>query len=76
MLPVLAALSVSGFLYQGVICRLHDSFIGESCSSIISVVLCSYWDDWVRQPEQRRNRACIRPEISRTRTFGKIGVSK
>ncbi|PSN47446.1 Alpha-1,3-mannosyl-glycoprotein 2-beta-N-acetylglucosaminyltransferase [Blattella germanica] len=34
-----------------------------------------YWDDWVRQPEQRRNRACIRPEISRTRTFGKIGVS-
>ncbi|XP_046402951.1 alpha-1,3-mannosyl-glycoprotein 2-beta-N-acetylglucosaminyltransferase-like isoform X1 [Ischnura elegans] len=35
----------------------------------------SYWDDWVRQPEQRKNRACIRPEISRTRTFGKIGVS-
>ncbi|KAG8227563.1 hypothetical protein J437_LFUL000663 [Ladona fulva] len=35
----------------------------------------SYWDDWVRQPEQRKNRACIRPEISRTRTFGKVGVS-
>ncbi|KAF7403512.1 hypothetical protein HZH68_006306 [Vespula germanica] len=35
----------------------------------------SYWDDWIRQPEQRKNRACIRPEISRTRTFGKIGVS-
>ncbi|XP_049781255.1 alpha-1,3-mannosyl-glycoprotein 2-beta-N-acetylglucosaminyltransferase isoform X2 [Schistocerca cancellata] len=35
----------------------------------------SYWDDWVRQPDQRRNRACIRPEISRTRTFGKVGVS-
>lgn len=35
----------------------------------------SYWDDWLRQPEQRRNRACIRPEVSRTRTFGKIGVS-
>nr|CAG4640874.1 EOG090X06K9 [Eulimnadia texana] len=35
----------------------------------------SYWDDWMRQPEQRKNRACIRPEISRTRTFGKIGVS-
>ncbi|XP_075219838.1 alpha-1,3-mannosyl-glycoprotein 2-beta-N-acetylglucosaminyltransferase isoform X2 [Lycorma delicatula] len=35
----------------------------------------SYWDDWIRQPEQRRGRACIRPEISRTRTFGKIGVS-
>ena len=35
----------------------------------------SYWDDWMRQPAQRRNRACIRPEISRTKTFGKIGVS-
>ena len=36
----------------------------------------SYWDDWVRAPEQRKDRACIRPEISRTRTFGKKGVSK
>ena len=36
----------------------------------------SYWDDWMRAPEQRRGRACIRPEISRTRTFGKKGVSK
>lgn len=35
----------------------------------------SYWDDWMRQPQQRRDRACIRPEISRTKTFGKIGVS-
>lgn len=35
----------------------------------------SYWDDWIRKPEQRNNRACIRPELSRTRTFGKIGVS-
>lgn len=35
----------------------------------------SYWDDWIRQPQQRKERACIRPEISRTRTFGKIGVS-
>ncbi|ROT70981.1 Alpha-1,3-mannosyl-glycoprotein 2-beta-N-acetylglucosaminyltransferase [Penaeus vannamei] len=35
----------------------------------------SYWDDWVRAPEQRANRACIRPEVSRTRTFGKKGVS-
>nr|CAG4649346.1 EOG090X06K9 [Scapholeberis mucronata]SVE93628.1 EOG090X06K9 [Scapholeberis mucronata] len=35
----------------------------------------SYWDDWMRRPEQRKERACIRPEISRTRTFGKIGVS-
>ncbi|XP_054738847.1 alpha-1,3-mannosyl-glycoprotein 2-beta-N-acetylglucosaminyltransferase [Anastrepha obliqua] len=35
----------------------------------------SFWDDWIRHPEQRKERACIRPEISRTRTFGKIGVS-
>uniref|UniRef100_A0A1B6DSW2 Alpha-1,3-mannosyl-glycoprotein 2-beta-N-acetylglucosaminyltransferase n=1 Tax=Clastoptera arizonana TaxID=38151 RepID=A0A1B6DSW2_9HEMI len=35
----------------------------------------SYWDDWIRQPEQRKGRACIRPELSRTRTFGKFGVS-
>ncbi|XP_012257569.2 alpha-1,3-mannosyl-glycoprotein 2-beta-N-acetylglucosaminyltransferase isoform X2 [Athalia rosae] len=35
----------------------------------------SYWDDWIRKPEQRKDRACIRPELSRTMTFGKIGVS-
>ncbi|KAH8411015.1 hypothetical protein KR222_006500 [Zaprionus bogoriensis] len=35
----------------------------------------SFWDDWIRHPEQRKGRVCIRPEISRTRTFGKIGVS-
>lgn len=35
----------------------------------------SYWDDWVRAAAQRQDRACIRPEISRTRTFGKKGVS-
>lgn len=35
----------------------------------------SFWDDWMREPEQRRNRACIRPEISRTLTFGRQGVS-
>ncbi|KAM9783277.1 alpha-1,3-mannosyl-glycoprotein 2-beta-N-acetylglucosaminyltransferase a [Neosynchiropus ocellatus] len=35
----------------------------------------SFWDDWMRQPEQRRDRSCIRPEISRTITFGRQGVS-
>ncbi|KAK6620244.1 hypothetical protein RUM44_006645 [Polyplax serrata] len=35
----------------------------------------SYWDDWIRKPEQRKDRACIRPELPRTKTFGKIGVS-
>lgn len=36
----------------------------------------AYWDDWMRHPEQRRGRACIRPEIPRVVTFGKIGVSR
>ncbi|XP_064645733.1 alpha-1,3-mannosyl-glycoprotein 2-beta-N-acetylglucosaminyltransferase-like isoform X2 [Lineus longissimus] len=36
----------------------------------------TFWDDWMRHPDQRQERACIRPEISRTSTFGKIGVSK
>lgn len=35
----------------------------------------SFWDDWMRQPEQRRDHGCIRPEISRTLTFGRQGVS-
>ncbi|XP_030828404.1 alpha-1,3-mannosyl-glycoprotein 2-beta-N-acetylglucosaminyltransferase [Strongylocentrotus purpuratus] len=35
-----------------------------------------FWDDWMRHPDQRRGRSCIRPEISRTDTFGKTGVSK
>uniref|UniRef100_A0A1I7UHV1 Alpha-1,3-mannosyl-glycoprotein 2-beta-N-acetylglucosaminyltransferase n=1 Tax=Caenorhabditis tropicalis TaxID=1561998 RepID=A0A1I7UHV1_9PELO len=25
-----------------------------------------FWDDWMREPEQRKGRQCIRPEISRT----------
>lgn len=36
----------------------------------------AFWDDWMRHPDQRRDRSCIRPEISRTSTFGKKGVSK
>ncbi|XP_021238071.1 alpha-1,3-mannosyl-glycoprotein 2-beta-N-acetylglucosaminyltransferase, partial [Numida meleagris] len=35
----------------------------------------AFWDDWMRQPEQRRGRSCVRPEISRTVTFGRRGVS-
>ncbi|CDW56522.1 alpha 1 3 mannosyl glycoprotein [Trichuris trichiura] len=37
-----------------------------------------FWDDWIRSPEQRLNRACIRPEISRTAmsSYGKVGVSR
>ncbi|CAN7991369.1 unnamed protein product [Ixodes hexagonus] len=36
----------------------------------------AFWDDWIRQPEQRKGRACVRPEISRSRTFGRAGVSQ
>ena len=35
----------------------------------------SFWDDWMREPQQRKDRVCIRPEISRTYTFGDAGVS-
>ena len=34
-----------------------------------------YWDDWLREPDQRRGRQCIAPEINRSRTFGKVGTS-
>ncbi|KAM8953661.1 alpha-1,3-mannosyl-glycoprotein 2-beta-N-acetylglucosaminyltransferase [Pelodytes ibericus] len=36
----------------------------------------AFWDDWVRHPEQRLGRACVRPELPRTRTFGRKGVSQ
>ncbi|KAK6728304.1 hypothetical protein RB195_005754 [Necator americanus] len=37
-----------------------------------------FWDDWMREPETRQGRQCIRPEISRTKmtAFGKKGASK
>uniref|UniRef100_A0A0K0CWD7 Alpha-1,3-mannosyl-glycoprotein 2-beta-N-acetylglucosaminyltransferase n=1 Tax=Angiostrongylus cantonensis TaxID=6313 RepID=A0A0K0CWD7_ANGCA len=37
-----------------------------------------FWDDWLREPEIRNGRQCIRPEISRTKMtlFGKAGASK
>ncbi|XP_053621108.1 alpha-1,3-mannosyl-glycoprotein 2-beta-N-acetylglucosaminyltransferase [Plodia interpunctella] len=36
----------------------------------------AFFDDWLRNPENTEGKACIRPEISRTYTFGKVGVSK
>eukprot|EP01116_Phalansterium_solitarium_P019540 TRINITY_DN549_c0_g1_i5.p1 TRINITY_DN549_c0_g1~~TRINITY_DN549_c0_g1_i5.p1 ORF type:complete len:357 (+),score=52.37 TRINITY_DN549_c0_g1_i5:488-1558(+) len=36
----------------------------------------AYWDDWLRNPEQRLGRQCIRPEVSRTYTFGAHGSSQ
>lgn len=47
-----------------------------------------YWDDFLRRPDVRQGRHCLRPEVSRTRlaavflkslsrhTFGEKGVSK
>ena len=35
----------------------------------------SFWDDWMRGNEVRRNRACIRPEVSRTKLYVQRGVS-
>ncbi|MDH5324849.1 MAG: hypothetical protein OEZ68_17450 [Gammaproteobacteria bacterium] len=34
-----------------------------------------FWDEWMRKPKQRQGRVAIRPEVSRTYTFGKKGVS-
>jgi len=35
----------------------------------------AFWDDWIRNVEQRKGRQCIHPEVPRTSTFGKVGVS-
>lgn len=35
-----------------------------------------FWDDWLREPAQRGGRAFLRPEISRSYTFGQEGVSQ
>jgi len=36
----------------------------------------AYWDDRLRRRDVRKGRHCIRPEVSRTYTFGEQGVSK
>lgn len=36
----------------------------------------AFFDDWLRDPVNTHGRSCIRPEISRTYSFGKVGVSK
>lgn len=35
----------------------------------------AYWDEFMRKKTVRRGRACIRPEVSRSHTFGRKGVS-
>lgn len=34
-----------------------------------------WWDDWLREPAQRKGRSCIYPEVSRVFTFGTEGTS-
>lgn len=34
-----------------------------------------YWDDWLREPEQRKGRQVLAPEICRTFHFGRSGTS-
>ncbi|XP_045487347.1 alpha-1,3-mannosyl-glycoprotein 2-beta-N-acetylglucosaminyltransferase [Pieris rapae] len=36
----------------------------------------AFFDDWLRDPQNTEGRSCIRPEVSRTYSFGKVGVSK
>ena len=36
----------------------------------------AFWDDWLRESKQRKNRSCIRPEINRVYTFGSTGSSE
>ena len=36
----------------------------------------AYWDDWLREPAQRKERQILRPEICRTYHIGRKGVSK
>lgn len=35
----------------------------------------AYWDDWLREPKQRKGRQFIRPEVCRTLHYGQRGVS-
>ena len=35
----------------------------------------AYWDDWIREPQRRKGRHIIRPEVSRTYHYGRKGVS-
>lgn len=36
----------------------------------------AYWDDWIREPPQRKGRHFIRPEVCRTFHFGRMGMSR
>lgn len=38
-------------------------------------LICRFWDDWLRLPEQRGTRSCVYPEVNRVYTFGEEGAS-
>jgi alpha-1,3-mannosyl-glycoprotein beta-1,2-N-acetylglucosaminyltransferase len=40
------------------------------------VYCAGYWDDWLREPAQRKGRTILHPEVPRTKTYGKVGVSQ
>eukprot|EP00408_Alexandrium_pacificum_P038215 CAMPEP_0171286830 /NCGR_PEP_ID=MMETSP0790-20130122/69228_1 /TAXON_ID=2925 /ORGANISM="Alexandrium catenella, Strain OF101" /LENGTH=167 /DNA_ID=CAMNT_0011756313 /DNA_START=6 /DNA_END=509 /DNA_ORIENTATION=+ len=35
----------------------------------------AYWDEFMRRPDVRKGRHCLRPEVSRSSTFGEQGTS-
>ena len=34
-----------------------------------------FWDDWLREPAQRKGRSCVYPEVNRAYTFVSVGTS-
>ena len=34
----------------------------------------AFWDEWMRKPEVRQGRQCLRPELNRVRNFGRSGT--
>ena len=34
----------------------------------------AFWDEWMRNPEVRKGRHCLRPELNRVRNFGRSGT--
>ena len=49
--------------------RLWEEELREKWRSI------AYWDDWLREPVQRKGRQVLVPEVCRTFHFGTVGTS-
>eukprot|EP00913_Durusdinium_trenchii_P016661 g15660.t1 len=50
--------------------------IASDFFSYFQATLPLYWDDFLRRTDIRLERQCLRPEVSRTHTFGEKGVSR